>query len=164
MGWQGLSKVQGTCPSVHKTSLFPTPQMLHSLLALEQDRCLQDPEQVPSQLKLTKAVIVSSSSKTGGKETGMPQTKADMVFKVWTLELFEKRLAFWLHNILSIYGIKWKRNLIPSLKDNSSDYIEFRDFFWRSHSFCTIQGFLENSSLAESVLIMPQKWSYWDKY
>ena len=48
---------------------FPHPQMLCDLLlALKQDRCLQDPEQVPSQLKLTKAVIFSSSSKTGGKE------------------------------------------------------------------------------------------------
>jgi len=87
----------------------------------------------------------------------MLQTTADMVLKFELWSCLRNTLLL-LHDILSIYGVKCKRNLIPSLIDISSNYGLNSVTFWRSHSSCTIQGFLEKfSPLAESVLIMPQK-------
>lgn len=51
----------------------------------------------------------------------MLQTTADMVLKFELWSCLRNTLLL-LHDILSIYGVKCKRNLIPSLIDISSNY------------------------------------------
>lgn len=140
----------GTCSAVHR--FFPSlPQnaLCDLLLALEQDRCLQDPEQVPSQLKLTKAIF-SNSSKIRGRELSTTDYSRHS-FKIWALELFEKHLAFASWDFV-FTEISVKKILIQLLSLQAKLYSWqiflpvmgwfHREFFCRSHSPGTVQVLL----------------------